>query len=197
MTAEPRLGLRERNRARTYAEIAEAALDLFERQGFDATTVDQISAAAAVSPATFFRYFSAKEDVLFADEDASAQALVERVAARTDRSTSSVAALEEPVVAFAEAMLGPQTPNSRRLTKLVMTTPSLAPRSLRMRLHWERDIAAQLAAEAGLATPDLLHTVVASVAVSCLTSGLRFWPNTSSPHALGSLVREAFDHATS
>ena len=53
---EPRLGLRERNRARTYAEIAEAALELFERQGFDTTTVDQICVAAGISPATFFRY---------------------------------------------------------------------------------------------------------------------------------------------
>ena len=194
---EPRLGLRERNRARTHAEIAEAALDLFERDGFDATTVDQIAAAAAVSPATFFRYFASKEDVLFLDEEASAAELVDRVRARADRSTESVAALAKPVVAFAKAMLTPQTPNSRRLTKLVMTTPSLAPRSLRIRLRWERDIAAQLADEAGYAAPELTHTVVASVAVSCLTSGLRHWPNTSSPHALGTLVRAAFDRAIS
>ena len=102
MTTERPLGLRERNRARTYAEIADAALDLFERQGYDATTVEQIASAAAVSPATFFRYFATKEDVLFADEEPSAKALTERVAARTDRSTTSVAALAEPVIAYAE-----------------------------------------------------------------------------------------------
>lgn len=193
MGSEPRLGLRERNRARTYAEITEAALDLFERQGFDATTVDQIAAAAGVSPATFFRYFATKEDVLFSDEDSSAAELLAAVAARTDRSTSSVPALAEPIVAFARAMPGQQSPNSRRLTELVMRTPSLAPRSLRIRLRWERDIAAQLAGEDGLASPRLLHTAVASAAVSCLTSGLRHWPN-SSPRALASLVSEAFDH---
>ena len=76
-----------------------------------------------------------------------------------------------------------------------MTTPSLASRSLRIRLHWERDVATQLATEAGRRSPELAHTVVASVAVSCLTSGLRHWPN-SSPRALASLVREAFEHAT-
>lgn len=191
--SEPLLGLRERNRARTYAEITEAALDLFERQGFDATTVDQIAAAAGVSPATFFRYFATKEDVLFTDETASAAELVATVARRADRSTSSVSALTDPIVAFAEAMPGPTSPNSRRLTQLVMTTPSLAPRSLRIRLRWERDVAAQLAREDELAAPKLLHTAVASAAVSCLTSGLRHWPN-SSPSALASLVREAFDH---
>ena len=188
------VGLRERNRARTYAEIADAALDLFERQGYDATTVDQIAAAAGVSPATFFRYFATKEDVLFADEEASAAALVEQVSARADRRTTSVDALAEPVVAFAEAMLGPQMPNSRRLTTLVMRTPSLAARSLRMRLRWERDVAITLAAESNLPAPQLEHTVVASVAVSCLASGLRHWPHTSSPDALATLVREAFNH---
>lgn len=193
--SEPRLGLRERNRARTYAEITEAALKLFEREGFDATTVDQIASAAGISPATFFRYFASKEDVLFTDENASAAELVKTVAQRADRSTSSVSALADPIVAFAEAMPGPASPNSRRLTELVMTTPSLAPRSLRIRLRWERDVAAQLAAEDGLAAPKLLHTAVASAAVSCLTSGLRHWPN-SSPSALATLVREAFDHAT-
>ena len=196
MPAQPPLGLRARNRARTYAEIADAALDLFERQGYDATTVDQIATAAGVSPATFFRYFATKEDVLFADEEPSASALTERVAARTDRRTTSVAALAEPVIAYAEATVGPESPNSLRLMKLVMTTPSLAARSLRMRLRWERDLATQLAAESGLSGPELVHTVVASVAVSCLTSGLRHWPNTSSPDALATLVREAFDHVT-
>jgi len=195
MPAQRPLGLRERNRARTYAEIADAALDLFERQGYDATTVDQIATAAAVSPATFFRYFATKEDVLFADEERAAATLSERVAARTDRSTTSVTALAEPVIAYAEATVGSDSPNNLRLMRLVMTTPSLAARSLRMRLRWERDLADQLAGEDGLAAPQLVHTVVASIAVSCLTSGLRHWPNTSSPDALATLVREAFKHA--
>ena len=194
--AERPLGLRERNRARTYAEIADAAVDLFERQGYDTTTVEQIAKAAGVSPATFFRYFATKEDVLFADEEPAAAALTERVAARTDRSTTSVAALAEPVIAYAEATVGQGSPHSLRLMKLVMTTPSLAPRSLRMRLRWERDLAHQLATESGLDFPQLVHTVVAAIAVSCLTSALRHWPKTSSPNALAKLVREAFEHAT-
>ena len=193
MVVEPRLGLRERNRARTYADITEAALDLFARQGFDATTVDQVVGAAGISAATFFRYFATKEDVLFTDEAASAAELVAAVRARSDPDRT-VRALAEPVVAFAESIPGPTSPNGRRLTELVMTTPSLASRSLRIRLHWERDVAAQLATEAGLRSPDLQHTVVASMAVSCLTSALRHWPH-SSARALASLVREAFDYA--
>ena len=45
----PRAGLRERKKARTRAAIQAAALDLFERRGYHATTVDQIGAQAEVS----------------------------------------------------------------------------------------------------------------------------------------------------
>lgn len=186
----PTPSLRERNRARTHADIAEAALGLFERQGFDDTTVEQIASAAQVSSATFFRYFRAKEDVLFAHEDAAAEALRSRVADRGDRSRT-VSALAEPVLAYAESLVAADAPN-QRLTRLVMTTPSLAPRSLRMRLRWEREVALQLAAEAGHGSPRLADTVVAAAAVSCLAGALRHWSTEDGDRELGPLVSEAF-----
>jgi AcrR family transcriptional regulator len=47
--------------------IAHTALELFMRDGFDATSVDAIAAAANCSPRTFYRYFGTKEDVMFHD----------------------------------------------------------------------------------------------------------------------------------
>ncbi len=50
-------------------DVVAAALDLFARQGFEATSVDQIAQAAGISRSTFFRQFGGKDDVVFADHE--------------------------------------------------------------------------------------------------------------------------------
>lgn len=53
--------------ARTRARLQAAALELFSAQGYEATTVEQIAAAAGVSHMTFFRHFPTKESVIVED----------------------------------------------------------------------------------------------------------------------------------
>ncbi|MFC9973178.1 TetR family transcriptional regulator [Spirillospora sp. NPDC127200] len=66
--AEPTPGLRELKKARTKAAIQREAVRLFREQGYDATTVEQVAAAAEVAPSTVFRYFPTKPDLVFADD---------------------------------------------------------------------------------------------------------------------------------
>ena len=60
--------LRERKKLAAWRAIRAAALQLFDERGYEATTIEDIAAAADVSRATFFNYFASKEAVVF-DQD--------------------------------------------------------------------------------------------------------------------------------
>lgn len=57
-------GIRDRARDALRAEIADVAFDVFAARGFDGATVDDVARRAGISRATFFRYFSSKEDAV-------------------------------------------------------------------------------------------------------------------------------------
>src|SRR5215213_2120704 len=57
--------------ATTHAAIERTAFALFERQGFEATTLDDIAAALGVGRRTLFRYYPSKNDILWGRFDAS------------------------------------------------------------------------------------------------------------------------------
>jgi AcrR family transcriptional regulator len=60
-------GLRERKKQKTKEAIQREAMRLFQEQGYDQTTIEQIAEAAEISPSTFFNYFPTKEDVVLYD----------------------------------------------------------------------------------------------------------------------------------
>jgi AcrR family transcriptional regulator len=60
-------GLRERKKLKTKEAIQREALRLFQEQGYEGTTIEQIAAAAEISPSTFFNYFPTKEDLVLFD----------------------------------------------------------------------------------------------------------------------------------
>jgi len=60
-------GLRERKKLKTRESIQREAMRLFQMQGYEETTIEQIAAAVEISPSTFFNYFPNKEDVVLYD----------------------------------------------------------------------------------------------------------------------------------
>ena len=62
-----RPGLRERKKQKTREAIQREAMRLFQKHGYEETTIEQIAAGAEISPSTFFNYFPSKEDVVLYD----------------------------------------------------------------------------------------------------------------------------------
>jgi AcrR family transcriptional regulator len=85
------MGLRETKKLRTRQEIADKAMELFVRRGFDHVTVAEVAAAAEVSEKTVYNYFPTKEDLFYDEVPAREAALVAAVRERKPgESVSSV-----------------------------------------------------------------------------------------------------------
>ncbi|NYJ03859.1 TetR family transcriptional regulator [Petropleomorpha daqingensis] len=120
-------GLRERKKAKTRWAIQEQALRLFGEQGYAATTVDQIAAAAEISPSTFFRYFATKEDVVVQDvyDDLFVEAF--RAAGATP---DPIATLRQAVAGAFREMPADELARSGQRSALVLAEPALRSRSV-------------------------------------------------------------------
>src|ERR1700761_9416347 len=76
------MGLRERRRRQTSADIRDAAVRLTLERGFDKVTIDEICAEAGISTRTFFNYFPNKESAIaYGPSDIPAELVEDFVAA--------------------------------------------------------------------------------------------------------------------
>jgi AcrR family transcriptional regulator len=94
-------GLRERKKTATRRAISDAALALAVERGPMAITVEDIAAAADVSPRTVFNYFPSKEAAILGFDPENLQDLVDRLDARP--------VAEAPLEALRETMRGSST----------------------------------------------------------------------------------------
>lgn len=76
------MGLRERKKIATRRAIAAVALELAHRDGPEHVTVDDIAAAADVSPRTIFNYFGTKDEAILGASPESRSETIEMVRAR-------------------------------------------------------------------------------------------------------------------
>ena len=139
-------GLRERKKARTREAIIDAALDLFESKGFDATTIDDIAAAAEVSPRTFFRYFESKLDVVMA-RNAPKEPTIGPLLAARPASEGPIEAMRQ--VMREELVAQVADPAHVRELQVVITTPSLRNLAREHFYEEEAEIASAFAARLG------------------------------------------------
>ena len=159
--------LRERKRARTRRALIDAAVELFDRQGYEQTTVAQIAAAAEISTRTFFGYFASKEDLLFPDSQARVQAALDAIDQRRpgDRPVEVLLRALEHVAATDADMISPLA--SVRV-RLIQTVPSVQGRGLQVLFSAQRDIARHLLA----AFPSELDEISSAALVGALVGSI-------------------------
>lgn len=147
MTSPP-VGLRERKKQRRRATIAAVALELFDRQGYAATTIPQIAEAADVAPRTVSSYFPAKEDLVFPDAQEEHATLERRLRERPEGQRA------------AEALRGwildqlphwrAQEPQVLARRRVIASEPALQAVEQELLATMERTFAAAIATDLGL-----------------------------------------------
>ena len=162
------VSLRERKRARTRTALITAAADLFERNGYDETTVAEIAAAADIGTRTFFSYFASKEELLFPDADSRVEATVAALAARApdDQPIDVLIQVLYESNEVSDDIIGRLTPLRLRLAQEV---PAVRGRALQIQFETERRIA-ELLAEA---FPDQLDVVRARALTGAFVGAIR------------------------
>ena len=184
-----RPGLREQRKARTRRDIQDHALRLFLANGYDATTVEQIAAAAGVSHMTFFRYFPSKETVV--EDDNYDPILAEQIRARP-REESPLTALRNAVLGSLVAVYETDREAMLVRSRLVFTTPALRARLWRMVESTERLFTEALADQQGSAVTFELRVLAAAV-LGAHSLAISTWVDGDGAEELPALVERAFD----
>lgn len=165
-------GLRERKKQRTRWAIQEHALRLFAQRGYDATTVEQIAAAAEISPSTFFRYFKTKEDVVLQDEyDPILIALIEQQPAGLPPTEALRRAMRE-----AFAAMGPEEKDKiLARMRLQMSVPALRARTYEQLTASIQMIAETMAKRVDRQADEFPVQVFAGACLGALLAALFAW----------------------
>jgi AcrR family transcriptional regulator len=160
---------------RSRRDLAEIAIRRFEREGFEATTVEEIAEEAGYSPRTFFRQFASKEDVVFFDLPdllSPLRALLEPDARAPAAWPAVCAIVVENSVRWEQETAG----LARRRTRLFHEEPALHRRFLEIVSEWEAVLAQVFAAERGTdAATDGQALLLAMAVVGACRTALRLW----------------------
>jgi AcrR family transcriptional regulator len=182
----PRAGRTERTRAR----ILHTALDLFETQGYRATTVTQIASAAGVTPMTFFRHFPTKGSVLVTDPY---DPLIAEAIAVQPLDLPALERVRRGFLAALDAITPTEDATARRRVALVAASPDLRGAMVASTQATQDAIVGRLAAQG---VDQLAAAVVTAACLGGISAALLTWPTMSSDVSLGRVVRQALEHLT-
>jgi len=183
-------GRRSRKKRQTRLAIEDAAMSLFVEQGYEATTVEEITERADVSTTTFFRYFPSKAEVLLSDHGQQLPALHEAILARPATESDLVAirrAVQEEWVHSIDAE------RTARKARIVATSDALSGSSYQRGHRWLTVIADALAQRRGLDRADTRSSLAARVALAALAQAVDDWLSRDCVDDLEAVVDDRFD----
>ena len=185
-------GLRERKKERTRQDLMRSALRLFADRGFDQVTVEEIAADCEVSPRTFFRYFSSKEDALFAQSDRSLDRLIETLE-RQPAELPPLEALRLAMQSLSEDYLEDKETVVLR-HQIMSATPALRTRAAERQHGWEAAVIEQLRVGGQIdGMTDLDVRLVVAAATTALRVAVTVWVGDTTDLDLADLIDTTFD----
>ncbi|MGW4525373.1 TetR family transcriptional regulator [Amycolatopsis sp. NPDC004378] len=188
-----RVGATPAGRRRLRRALASAAVDLFAANGYEATTVDDIAAAAGVGRRTFFRYFDAKDDVLFANHD-EIVAEMEEAFANADPSRDPVEVACSAVGLVLDSYAADLDVSLKRFA-LTRAVPSLRDKEVATVDRYQRVLTRYLQArfeQQGDDTASLRAAVAAAAIAAANNHVLRRWLRTGGQDDIKTSAAEAF-----
>jgi mycofactocin system transcriptional regulator len=165
-----------RKRVTSRAELEHVAFELFERQGFDGTTIDDIARAAGIGRRTFFRYFPSKNDIPwgnFAEE-------LERMRAQLSAYPGQIPLMEairRAVVDF-NRVPADQLPWHRRRMELILRVPALQAHSTLRYASWRQVVAEFVGQRIGQRPDALAPRTIAYAALGVAVAAYEQWLET-------------------
>ncbi|MFD1716070.1 TetR family transcriptional regulator [Amnibacterium flavum] len=164
--------IRHRSRERLRGELAEAAADFCAGHGFESVTAEEIAAQLGISKATFFRYFSSKEDAIIVGALAARPSLPDALRGLSlEPGTSAWVATRRAMDSTVHWARSHSTQLRSRMA-LITTTHSLRARLASDRLMDRTELTAALAERM---TEERDALAVASAAIAAIDLGWRQW----------------------
>ena len=182
---EASVSLVERKRREAAAELVDIAIGRFDRDGFEATTVEAIAAEAGVSARTFYRYFGTKEEVVFHEVPASIERLGELLDGHLAEGMELWPAVSEAVMDLLQRVNDPRPGPPLRPIELWLREPALRARYMQHLAAAEGVIVASISRHRGTDPDrdDLAHQM-AIAAIGAYRTVLTTHSGTSTPPEL-------------
>jgi AcrR family transcriptional regulator len=169
------IGLRERRRRQTSADIRGAAVRLVRERGFDKVTIEAICAEAGISVRTFFNYFPNKESAIVYGPSDIPPELVEEFVAAGPGPYSVV--LDELITLAAHHFrdMPPDRDQAETMLELAKTTPAMLAAFLADLERFQNHLIDIVARRQGMNPDEEIPAVISALALTAIRSGIERW----------------------